>query len=72
MEISLVRLCDQEVTIGDHSFLFAEDEHVITEYSHKYTIDGFASLAAEVGLTLRRTWSDDQQMFAVLHFALLD
>jgi len=71
VEISLVSHRDQHVAIGDHLFPFEEDEPIITEYSHKYTIEGFAALAAEVGLTLRRSWTDDRELFAVLHFALL-
>ena len=70
-EISLVSCCQQQVAVGEETFLLEEDEAIITEYSHKYTIEGFASLAAEVGLTLRRSWTDDKQLFAVLHFALL-
>ncbi len=72
IEISLVSRNRQSVSIGDHSFQFAEGEAIITEYSHKYTIDGFAKLAAQVGLTLRRSWTDPEQRFAVLHLALLD
>lgn len=72
IEIALVSECEQSVAIQDHSFAFTKDEPIITEYSHKYTIEGFAALAAEVGLTLRRSWTDERQMFAVLHFALLD
>jgi len=71
VEISLVSCRDQRVSIRDHSFLLKEQESIVTEYSHKYTIPGFAALAAEVGLTLRRSWTDDLRMFAVLHFALL-
>jgi dimethylhistidine N-methyltransferase len=71
IEISLVSCCQQQVAVGEETFLLEEDEAIITEYSHKYTIEGFASLAAEVGLTLRRSWTDDKQLFAVLHFALL-
>lgn len=71
VEISLVSRRDQRVTLSEYSFWLEEDEQIITEYSHKYTVDGFAELAAEVGLTLRRSWTDDRRMFAVLHFALL-
>jgi hypothetical protein len=28
-------------------------------------------MAAQAGLTLRKTWTDPQNLFAVLHFALL-
>jgi len=72
IEISLVSRCQQRVRVGDYDFLLEKDEPIITEYSHKYTVAGFAELAAEVGLTLRRSWTDDLQLFAVLHFALLD
>ena len=72
VEIYLVSQCDQTVTVGDESFEFADGETICTEYSHKYTIDGFAELAAEVGLTLHRHWTDDRQLFAVLHFVVSD
>lgn len=72
VKISLVSQCDQSVTIGDETFHFERQEPIVTEYSHKYTVDGFARLAAQAGLTLRRTWTDDQEMFAVLHLAILD
>jgi dimethylhistidine N-methyltransferase len=69
--MSLASVRPQCVTIGEQAFEFAAGEAIITEYSHKYTIDGFATMAAEAGLTLRRTWTDANQRFAVLHFALL-
>lgn len=72
VEIYLVSRCDQRVTIGNESFDIDEDEAICTEYSHKYTIEGFATMAAYAGLTLRREWTDDERRFAVLHFAVLD
>jgi dimethylhistidine N-methyltransferase len=69
--MSLASVRPQCVTIGELAFEFAAGEAIITEYSHKYTIDGFAAMAAEAGLTLRRTWTDANGWFAVLHFALL-
>ena len=72
VEISLVSRSDQQVAVCDQAFDFRQDEPILTEYSHKYTIDGFAALAAETGLRLRKSWTDDGRNFAVLHFALLD
>jgi len=72
IEMYLVSRCDQTVRVGDRSFDIAAGEAIRTEYSHKYTIDGFAELAAAVGLTLRRRWTDEDDLFAVLHFAVLD
>lgn len=71
VEISLASLCDQDVTICDELVRFDEQEQIITEYSHKYTIEDFAKLAAEVGLTLRKSWTDENELFALLHLVLL-
>jgi len=68
IEISLVSQARQRVTIDEESFEVADGEAICTEFSHKYTIDGFAALAAEAGLTLHRHWTDARQWFAVLHF----
>ncbi|MEM8945396.1 MAG: L-histidine N(alpha)-methyltransferase [Planctomycetota bacterium] len=72
VEISLVSTRDQAVSVCDRSFELRKDEQILTEYSHKYTVEGFAQVAAEANLTLRRFWTDDRDRFAVLHLALLD
>jgi dimethylhistidine N-methyltransferase len=71
VEMSLVSTRAQCIVVADRAFEMTAGEPIITEYSHKYTIDGFAAMAAAAGLTLRRTWTDDAAQFAVLHFALL-
>lgn len=71
IEMQLVSARPQHVTIGGHAFELAAGEAIVTEHSHKYTVDGFAGMAADAGLTLRRTWTDSRERFAVLHFALL-
>jgi dimethylhistidine N-methyltransferase len=68
IEISLVSRTAQRVTIDDECFDIAAGEAICTEYSHKYTIEGFAALAAKAGLTLHRYWTDERQWFGVLHF----
>lgn len=72
VEMYLVSLCDQTIEIGDSSFDFAVGETICTEHSHKYTIDGFARLAAAAGLELHSQWTDDLHHFAVLHFAVVN
>jgi dimethylhistidine N-methyltransferase len=67
VEISLVSLRPQTVDIGTHRFSFRRGEPILTEYSHKYTIEGFARIAAESGFVLRRSWTDPKNWFAVLH-----
>ena len=72
IELYLVSRHRQEVAIGGKSFHFDADEPICTEYSYKYTIDGFAAMAAEAGLTMQQSWTDDQDRFAVLLLAVDD
>jgi len=67
IEIHIVSQCDQSVTICDRRFHFARQETILTEYSHKYSVDSFVKLAAQAGFSLHKHWSDDQHLFAVLH-----
>lgn len=72
IEMYLESNIDQTVHIADRTFEFSAGERICTEYSHKYTVDQFAQMAAQTGLTLRQHWTDDRQYFAVLHFARLN
>lgn len=70
IEIFLESLADQSVAVGDQRFHLAAGERICTEHSHKYTIEQFARLAATAGFRLRRSWTDEQKYFAVLHFSI--
>ena len=61
----------QAGTFGGETIEFDRGETICTEYSHKYTVDEFAAVAAAAGLTLRKEWTDKNRQFAVLHFAVL-
>ena len=67
IEMRLISLARQEVEIGDESIEFAPGEHIVTEYSHKYSVDGFAELAARAGWSPERVWTDAEALFSV-HF----
>lgn len=43
-------------------------EHIVTEYSYKYSVEEFVALADAAGFTWRRTWTDGARMFAELAF----
>ena len=66
IEMHLVSEQDQVVSIRGEAFEFSEGETICTEYSHKYAISEFDSIAARSGLTLQQNWTDSQQRFAVL------
>jgi len=63
--VELVSTCDQAVSIGGARIEFERGEPIITEYSHKYTLEGFAAMATETGFVVERTWTDPQQWFSV-------
>ena len=65
VEIRLVSEQDQEFTLGRESFSIGKDEAILTEYSHKYTLDGFAAMASEAGFTVERVWMDAERLFSV-------
>lgn len=69
IEIYLESLCSQSVTVGDEEFEFDEGERIRTEYSHKYTVEGFAEVAAQAGLCANRVWTDEADYFALMHLS---
>ncbi|MFK7737428.1 MAG: L-histidine N(alpha)-methyltransferase [Pirellulaceae bacterium] len=65
IEIYIESLDEQQATIGEHTFRFAKGERIHTEYSHKYTIDGFTELAESAGFECSNFWTDPKNYFAV-------
>jgi dimethylhistidine N-methyltransferase len=68
IEMRLVSLRDQTVHVGGHAFELRAGERVHTEYSHKYTIGGFAELARRAGFAQRNVWVDDANLFSVHYY----
>jgi dimethylhistidine N-methyltransferase len=67
IETSIVSSCDQQVAVAGQLFEFARGEEIHTEYSYKYTIEGFAEFANPFGFRLHEHWTDEDGYFAVLH-----
>ena len=63
--IELVSQKNQFFEIGDKKFAIADGETILTEYSHKYTLDGFADIARKVGFEVDQVWTDSAQLFSV-------
>ena len=72
IEMYLISEAEQMVHVGGEEFHFARGEKIITEFSYKYTQEGFARLAVAVGFRLARVWTDPQQLFAVFHFTVAE
>ncbi len=65
VEMHLVSLRDQTVSVNGHSFKFAKDESIHTENSHKYDIDEFHEIGRETGFVPERTWTDANNLFSI-------
>ena len=65
IEMYLVSLKRQSVTIGSQCFDFAAGEPVHTEDSHKYTIESFREMAARAGFNPRAVWTDEERLYSV-------
>ncbi len=65
VEMHLVSLDEQAVSIGDARIRFARGESIHTESSHKYSVEGFAALAGSAGFRVERVWTDPGRLFSV-------
>lgn len=69
IEMHLVSKTDQLVRIANESFRIEQDEAILTEVSYKHRPEDFLELAAKSGFTLRKTWTDAENLFGVLYLA---
>jgi dimethylhistidine N-methyltransferase len=65
VEMYLVSLRRQSVTVAGRRFDFAAGEPVHTEDSHKYTTESFREMAARAGFSPRAVWTDEERLFSV-------
>jgi L-histidine N-alpha-methyltransferase len=65
IEMRLISKRDQEVHLGRESIRFRRGEPIRTECCHKYTLEGFAELAASAGLEVTHVWTDAERKFSV-------
>jgi L-histidine N-alpha-methyltransferase len=66
IEMHLVSQIEQTVEIDGEEFEFESGENICTEHSYKFTIEGFAASASEVGWSIQHSWTDEDQLFAIL------
>jgi L-histidine N-alpha-methyltransferase len=65
VEMRLVSTKPQSVHLAGHTLDFAKDEYIVTEHSHKYSVDEFRELARRAGFEPLVTWVDDEELFSV-------
>lgn len=65
IEMRLIAERAHTVEIAGTPIPFAPGEYIITEYSHKYSVEDFAALARESGLQPDTVWLDENALFSV-------
>lgn len=65
IEIYLESKANQRVHIAGQTFHYQPGDRIRTEYSHKYTIDGFEKMAHDCGWRMTTSWTDPRKFFAV-------
>ena len=70
IEMHLVSLADQSVTVAGRSFRFRRGESIHTENSYKYAIPEFQALARRAGFMPIRVWTDPDALFSIHYLAV--
>ena len=65
IETHILSQREQRVRVGRLQALFREDEAMLVEYSCKYSLEGFAALAATAGLVIQHVWLDPEGLFSL-------
>lgn len=65
IEMYLISLKRQRVSLRGRQYEFAQGEPVHTEDSHKYTIESFREMAAHAGFNPRAVWTDEERLFSI-------
>jgi dimethylhistidine N-methyltransferase len=68
IEMHLESTVDQMVSAGGETLHFKAGERLLTEYSYKYTLEGFAGLAEQAGLVSVRNWVDKNGLFSLQYY----
>ncbi|HBK55208.1 MAG TPA: L-histidine N(alpha)-methyltransferase [Xanthomonadales bacterium] len=65
VEMHLVARTGHRFTLEGEAFAFAAGDGLCSEYSYKYSIEGFVALAERAGFRSARVWTDPKQWFSV-------
>ncbi|MBB45791.1 MAG: L-histidine N(alpha)-methyltransferase [Rhodospirillaceae bacterium] len=66
IEMHLRSTAEQTVLINKELFKFLEGETIHTENCYKFTEESFTDMSIKAGLSPVKTWTDDQNLFAVM------
>jgi dimethylhistidine N-methyltransferase len=67
IEMHLVSHDARTLKLGDEEIHFARGEHIVTEYSYKYTPDAFNEILTASGFEIQDRWCDAREYFEVCY-----
>ena len=70
IEMYLISQAAQTLRLANRHFEFGAGERILTEYSYKYTPEGFSALASRSGFEFQKIWTDDARLFGVFYFTV--
>lgn len=70
IEMHLVSRDDQILKLGNDEIRLAQGEHIVTEYSYKYTPEAFSEILTASGFEMQDRWSDEKEYFEVCYAVL--
>ena len=70
IEMRLISLRPQSVTLTGTPIQFERDEYIVTEYSRKYSLEAFAGIAREAGFDFGQAWLDENELFSVQYLTV--
>lgn len=65
IEMHLVSLREQSFSVCGRPFTLARGESIVTEHSHKYSLQEFRAMAERAGFCVDAVWTDPEQLFSV-------
>lgn len=65
VEMHLVSTCRQTAHVGSVTVAFDEGETILTEYSHKFSLEHMKQIAEESGFGVEKVWTDPAGLFSV-------
>ena len=65
IEMRLISLADQCSHVGGCCFEFARGQGIVTEHSHKYSLETFARMAARANWRIEEVWTDENSWFSL-------
>ncbi len=71
MEMHLVSCVEQQVVVAGHCFKFSKGQSILTEYSHKYSVARFRTLAETAGFSPVAVWKDENSLFSIHYLSVM-